>query len=76
MPSPIHEGRPGGVAPEIARQLSTIASRQGPSADFALDTKYRCSETIEFDDADYGRHDPDTSFRHSKAQYPGVVIEA
>jgi hypothetical protein len=26
-------------------------------------------------DPEYGRHDPDTSFRYSRTQYPGVVIE-
>jgi hypothetical protein len=75
MPSPIHKKLLAGVVIEITHQLSTITSRQGPSADFARDIEYWASTTIEFNDPDYSRHDPDASFGHLKARYPGIILE-
>jgi hypothetical protein len=33
------------------------------------------STRLTFPDSDYGPHDPDSSFRHLEAQYPGIIIE-
>ena len=44
---------------EIFRQLRLIASQQGQSADFARDVESLRSTTIEFDDPNYSRHDPE-----------------
>jgi hypothetical protein len=75
MPSRRHEGLLRGVTTQIVLQLSTIASGQGPSADFARDIQDHGSETIKFDETEYGQHDPDASFGHSNSHYPGIVIE-
>jgi hypothetical protein len=37
--------------------------------------KMRGSNTTTFDDPEYGKHDPDASFRHSAVQYPAVLFE-
>lgn len=60
---------------DIVQQLDKITHGDSPSANFARDIRDSRSNTITFDDPEYGRHDPDASFRHSGAQYPGVVIE-
>ena len=52
-----------------------IASQQGLLADFARGILSYNSTTITFDDPDHGPHDPDGSFGHRSAPYPGVVIE-
>jgi hypothetical protein len=75
MPLPIHELLLCPISKEIQRQLSFIASHQDLSAEFAREIECQRSSTIHFDDSDYGRHDPDDSFAHSKTHYPGVVIE-
>jgi hypothetical protein len=75
MPPAVHEEFAVSVVGHIVRQLSLISARPGPSAEFAQDIQPGGSTTIAFDDSEYGKHDPDASFRHSKAQYPGIVIE-
>jgi len=70
-----HEKFIASVVAEIVHQLNSIASRQGPSAAFAQKVRNCASTTITFDDPDYGRHDPDASFGHAKACFPGVVVE-
>lgn len=75
MPSGIHEIFLHSVVKALEQQISVIASSQSPSADFAQNISYYGSTTIFFDDPDYGKHDPDASFYHSQAQYPGIVLE-
>ena len=71
MPSFTHEIFITRMVEEIQIQLKSI---QGESAEFAKKIESEGSLTIKFAD-DYGKHDPDAQFRHSKAQFPGIVIE-
>ena len=71
----MHEKVASSVVQEILRQLSSIACLEGPSAELAREVIYHGSADIVFDDPDYGKHSPDASFGHSRAQYPGVIIE-
>jgi len=52
-----------------------LRSIQDRSAEFANEIRPGGSASIKFIDEEYGKHDPDAQFRHSKAQFPGVVIE-
>jgi hypothetical protein len=72
MPARLHETFLINIVEEIKVQLRSI---QGPSAEFAKEISSEGSTTLKFDDKEYGKHDPDAQFRHSKAQFPGVVIE-
>ncbi len=75
MPSAVHEEFVATIVGDIAQKLCDIARSSSPSAIFAGLVRDSRSTTITFDDPDYGRHDPDASFRHSDAQYPGVIVE-
>lgn len=75
MPGLLHESLTSYVTEEILRQLRTIAESGRPSADFAGDIDNNASAEISFEDTEYGSHQPDASFQHFNAQYPGVVIE-
>jgi hypothetical protein len=75
MPSGIHEIFLSFVTDEISAQLHLIRFQQGQPADFAREIASLRSITVNFDDPYYGPHDPDSSFGHSRAIYPGVVIE-
>jgi hypothetical protein len=59
------------VVEEIKFQLTSIEC--APAA-FAKGIGFGGSASIKFPDQEYSKHDPDAQFRHSKAQYPGVVI--
>ncbi|KFY69202.1 hypothetical protein V496_00433 [Pseudogymnoascus sp. VKM F-4515 (FW-2607)] len=74
MPTATHERFITKLVHEITRQLETLASADRPSSDFARQIDACGSTTIRFPD-DYGRHDPDGSFAHTQAQFPGVVFE-
>jgi hypothetical protein len=71
----LHETIIYSVVEELQLQLRSIASSRSRSAEFAQEVEAGGSATIDFADSEYGRHDPDAQFRHSRAQYPGVVIE-
>lgn len=75
MPTALHEKLVAKIVRNISRQLDSIADRAGPAAKFAENIESAGSTTITFDDSDFGRHDPDASFIHNDAEYPGVVIE-
>jgi len=75
MPGEVHEEVAASIVREIIRQLDAIASQGGPAAEFAKKIRPCASSTVRFDDPLFGKHDPDASFRHWKAKYPGVVIE-
>lgn len=75
MPTPIHELIILEIIGEIQQQLKVISQGDGPSAEFAKEIKAEGSATIQFDEAQYGRHDPDGQLQHSQANYPGVVLE-
>lgn len=72
MPTVLHEKFIASIVEEIQTRLGSV---EGESANFAKKISSRGSASIKFTDQDYGRHDPDAQFQHSKAQYPGVVIE-
>jgi hypothetical protein len=72
MPSILHEKFIANIVEEIQVQLESI---EGASAEFATEISSGGSASIKFTDHEYGKHDPDAQFQHSKAQYPGVVIE-
>ncbi len=75
MPTAVHEIFIAGVVQDIVEKLKAISSRDDGAGRFARDIIHCGSTTITFDDAEYGRHDPDASFSHSRARYPGVVLE-
>jgi len=78
MPSATHEQFIAGITGEIERSLRTLASADAdadpPCADFARQINSRGSASLHFADG-YGRHDPDGSFSHKSALFPGVVLE-
>ncbi|KAL3439829.1 hypothetical protein BJX65DRAFT_315377 [Aspergillus insuetus] len=82
MPTPVHETFCAKVVQEIILQLESI-ERQGEdgAASFANDINYFASSRLllpydsEDDKTLYVRREPDASFGHTKARYPGVVIE-
>ncbi|KAG9232706.1 hypothetical protein BJ875DRAFT_505834 [Amylocarpus encephaloides] len=72
MPTTLHEEFITSIVEEIQVQLKSI---QDASAEFAKEIRSGGSASIKFADEEYGKHDPDAQFRHSKAQFPGIVIE-
>ena len=72
MPTTIHEEFIASIVEEIQTQLKSIQDR---SADFAKEIRSGGSASIRFVDKEYSKHDPDAQFRHSKARFPGIVIE-
>jgi hypothetical protein len=75
MPSSLHESLGSYITQEILRQLDKIAQSDNPSAIFARNIENSASAEISFDDIEYGSHQPDASFQHFEAQYPGVILE-
>ena len=75
MPGLLHESFASYITQEILRQLNTIAQSESPSAEFARDIENNASAEINFADTEYGSHQPDASFQHFEAQYPGVILE-
>ncbi|MCJ1395237.1 hypothetical protein MMC18_008120 [Xylographa bjoerkii] len=72
MPTTLHEKFITSIVEEIQLQLRSI---QDASAEFAKEIGSEGSASIRFADEEYSKHDPDAQFRHSKAQFPGIVIE-
>lgn len=75
MPKLIHEALATKIVHDILDQLNSIACSESQSAVFAQDIIPGGSAAITFTDPEYGRHDPDAQFIHSRARFPGVVIE-
>jgi hypothetical protein len=74
MPTVLHEDLALSIVLDVTRQLSSIASGAGPVADFAKSIRPTGSGKITFDDSS-STHNPDASFKHVQARYPGVVVE-
>jgi hypothetical protein len=80
MPTGIHEVFIGRVEHAIGRQLETIRGKSGNVARFAHEVELARSTTIHFpvekssSNAKF-KNDPDASFWHNDAEYPGVIIE-
>ncbi|KAF2007251.1 hypothetical protein P154DRAFT_614661 [Amniculicola lignicola CBS 123094] len=80
VPTGIHELFIDGVEDAIRSQLKAIRSGSDSTALFAQKVRPARSTEIYFpvDDAPpatKSKHEPDTSFWHDDAQYPGVIIE-
>ena len=74
MPTEIHETVIEYVRDEIASKVKAIATGAGGlSADFARKVKTRGSSTVHL--GNNGKRDPDGQFRHTEANYPGVILE-
>ncbi|TVY58864.1 hypothetical protein LSUE1_G009739 [Lachnellula suecica] len=74
MPTATHERFITSVVQETTRQLQTLATADSLTSEFARQLDSCGSTSIHFPD-EYGRHDPDGSFGHTQAQYPGVIFE-
>jgi hypothetical protein len=55
--------------------LRSISRGDGQSAEFAREVESDGSATIDFEEPQFGSHDPDGQFRHSEANHPGIVLE-
>jgi hypothetical protein len=75
MPSSLHETIVASVVEDIGMQLRARTNVSGPVAEFARMVRSNGSASVIFADSDFGRHDPDASFKRLSARYPGVVIE-
>ena len=80
MPTAIHELFIARVEDAIHTQLKLIGDESSRAANFARKIHPARSTEIRFpvDDASRGtqtKHEPDASFCHQDARYPGVVIE-
>ncbi len=75
MPGSLHESLESYITLEVLLQLRTIAQSGSPSAIFAGNIENSASTEINFEDTNYGPHEPDASFQPYEAQYPGVILE-
>jgi hypothetical protein len=80
MPTGVHEMFIDGIEDAIRTQLKQIRDRSDGAALFAEKVRIARSTEIYFpvDDAPpstKSKHEPDTSFWHDDAVYPGVIIE-
>ncbi|KAL4948879.1 hypothetical protein BDW69DRAFT_175633 [Aspergillus filifer] len=81
MPTPLHETFCAKVVLKIISQLESVEREGGNGADFAKNINYFASSRLDlpYDSSDdktlYTRREPDASFGHPKARYPGVIIE-
>ena len=80
MPTGVHELFIDGVEDAIRSQLKVIRGGSNKAALFAQKVRPARSTEIYFpvDDAPpstKSKHEPDASFWHDDAQYPGVIIE-
>lgn len=81
MPTAIHDTFCAKLAGEISNQLRQFENSEGSVADFAGQVEHfstsRINLPVDSKDGElkYSTREPDASFGHPKAQYPGVVIE-
>ena len=81
MPSPVHDVFCAKLVDEISRQLKQFQQNDSPSADFAREIEHFATSRILIpeDGPDgkqtYSRREPDASFGHRQAHYPGVIVE-
>jgi len=66
MPTTLHEEFITSIVEEIQVQFQ-LRSIQNRSAEFANEIRPAGWASIKFTDEEYGKHDPDAQFRHSKA---------
>lgn len=81
MPSPVHDLFIRDVENNITRQLESIGRGHGEAARFAQAVQAMRSSRVylEFDESNSKspctKRDPDASFKHRKAKFPGLVLE-
>ncbi|KAF3006198.1 hypothetical protein E8E15_001556 [Penicillium rubens] len=81
MPSPIHDTFCARIVDEISNQLRQFQKDDGLLADFAKQVEHFATSRILIpeDTQDgkrtYSRREPDASFGHRQALYPGVIVE-
>lgn len=81
MPSPLHETLCAEIVWEISNQLKVLQKGSGPEAVFAKQIKNLGSSRIDLPQESmdgerrFSRREPDASFGHCQARYPGVVVE-
>lgn len=81
MPTPLHDIFCARVVSEISTQLGRFQKSDKPFADFARKIDHRSTTRIWLpNDTKSGEQtrserNPDASFKHEKAKYPGVIIE-
>jgi len=74
MPRIEHEGFLRKIDWNIQDQLEAIRSESGTKADFAQELDSWGSAELDFEGI-VDKHEPDISFGHDRAKFPGVVIE-
>jgi len=77
MPTEIHERFIDKVEDNIRSQLKTIQNGSGKKAEFAQNVHPARSTHIRLgtSTSSKSKYEPDASFRHKGAQYPGVIVE-
>lgn len=77
MPTQLHEVFLARVVKEIQNQLHTFQTVDDRSGDFAQMIKHDGGGELKLgsEDETIIKHDPDASFRHCDARWPGVIIE-
>ncbi|CAG7987309.1 unnamed protein product [Penicillium olsonii] len=81
MPSPVHDTFCARIADEILKQLSQLQETDGLTANFAKQIQHFATSRILIpEDTHDGKHtfskrEPDASFGHWQALYPGVILE-
>lgn len=81
MPSPVHDTFCARIVDEISRQLRQFQKNDGLLSDFVKQVEHFATSRIlipentqDGKDA-YSRREPDASFGHRQALYPGVIVE-
>lgn len=81
MPSPVHDTFCARIVDEISKQLRQFQEPDGPLADFAKQVEHFATSRIFIPEDTYdgkqkfSRREPDASFGHRQALYPGVIVE-
>lgn len=81
MPSPLHDIFCAKIVDEISQQLRQFQKLDTPVADFAKEVEHFATSRIllpedtEDGTQTYSRREPDASFGHRQAHYPGVIVE-
>jgi hypothetical protein len=76
MPTSIHERFIDQVEDDIRRQLRKIQNGSGKTAEFAQKVYSARSTEIHYDArSSKSKNEPDASFKHKDAEFPGVIVE-
>lgn len=81
MPSALHDVFCAKVVEEISRQLKQLEQREGRHAEFVKEVQHLATSRIMIPtetregEQTYSKREPDASFTHRLARFPGVIIE-